>query len=649
MGFSSVIFFILLVVSFSSFQLNRTRSRQDEAYQKSQDAAIALEAAQMSYKMYSVFADAIINGNLEENRKEWDVIKKEQDADLSNISHMTDDEMLLASISALTNKMYDLYEKAYSLLSNGAEISMLTDLDEEFDKAKRDYTEKVTALSKTLQAEMEKANAGFDKTMKNITHISILLGILSLIFGIFSSYKITNNVIVPVQKMVTALKDISEGEGDLTIKIETSNRDELSEMANHFNRFIGKLREIIGEVININNMLVVTSGELANISNQLASGMLLAHRQLENVSAASEQVTASAGNISASTQQAAANVNAVATAAEEMSANANTMASASEQASVNVADVIRRINQLTGNTKNSTENLREVVQQIASTVAAIEEMNATLVEISRNTQNASEISREANEKTALAQNVMLNLNSSAQEIGKVVRVINDISDQTNMLALNATIEAASAGEAGKGFAVVANEVKELARQTAGATDQIAGQIEKMQDATNNAVDAIRKVAEIINNLTVINTTIASSVEEQSITTTEIAKSVTRMSQEASKASTLSEDNSRLASEVSINTEQAGLGVKEIARSSSESALAAAEIARNSEEANFGVNEIARNTTEITQGINDISRNLNQIASTTAEVNSGAEKTKLSAAEMEKITKKLNTLVGKFKV
>ena len=128
-------------------------------------------------------------------------------------------------------------------------------------------------------------------------------------------------------------------------------------------------------------------------------------------------------------------------------------------------------------------------------------------------------------QAATTTETMSKLGQSSQEIGQVVKVITSIAQQTNLLALNATIEAARAGEAGKGFAVVANEVKELARQTAKATEEIGNKIAGVQADTGSAVNAIKEIAGVINKINEISTTIASAVEEQNAATGEISRNV----------------------------------------------------------------------------------------------------------------------------
>ena len=170
----------------------------------------------------------------------------------------------------------------------------------------------------------------------------------------------------------------------------------------------------------------------------------------------------------------------------------------------------------------ASEEVSKTAQAVAT---AVDQMNASIREIAKNAAEAAKVAATAVGVADTTNSSIAKLGESSAEIGKVIKVITSIAQQTNLLALNATIEAARAGEAGKGFAVVANEVKELAKETAKATEDISQKIEAIQADTNGAVTAIREISEIINRIADIQTTIASAVEEQTATTNEMNRNV----------------------------------------------------------------------------------------------------------------------------
>ena len=183
--------------------------------------------------------------------------------------------------------------------------------------------------------------------------------------------------------------------------------------------------------------------------------------------------------------------------AEQLSLTANEMVGAADDSTTqsdNVADATRRLSGTMQSVSGSTTEMSSSVDMVAS---ALEEMNISFTEVSKNCSLASSISSEANQQAQQASNAMEHLHKSAMDIGQVLDAIEDIAGQTNLLALNATIEAASAGDAGKGFAVVANEVKELSRQTAMATEEISGQIATMQANTMQAIEATKAITATI--------------------------------------------------------------------------------------------------------------------------------------------------------
>lgn len=206
-------------------------------------------------------------------------------------------------------------------------------------------------------------------------------------------------------------------------------------------------------------------------------------------------------------------------AAVRLNGSSNELATTSTHVKQNADDTVERAEQV-------SETSRDVSQSVRTVAIAVEQMQESIDEIARSTANATEVVTRAVQTVAQTNDRVETLGTSSGEIGKVIEVITSIAEQTNLLALNATIEAARAGDAGKGFAVVANEVKELAKQTAQATEEISSRIVAIQEDTSGAVEAISEINEVMAQVSDIQSTIASAVEEQSVTTSEIASNIT---------------------------------------------------------------------------------------------------------------------------
>ena len=232
---------------------------------------------------------------------------------------------------------------------------------------------------------------------------------------------------------------------------------------------------------------------------------------------------AAATNKTADTLQ--SSMKSIAQNAQALSSSSQQLAATSQQMSGNAEETSAQANTVATATQQVTTNLNSVA-------TGAEEMTSTVQSISSNAGEAAKVAAEAVKTANGANATVAKLGESSAEIGQVIKVITSIAQQTNLLALNATIEAARAGEAGKGFAVVANEVKELAKQTAKATEDISQKITAIQDDTKRAVEAIGSITGIINQINDISGTIATAVEEQSATTNEMSRNV----QEAAKGS-----------------------------------------------------------------------------------------------------------------
>ena len=317
----------------------------------------------------------------------------------------------------------------------------------------------------------------------------------------------------PIITASNMLKDIAQGEGDLTGRLVVRSRDEVGEMANWFNVFVENIQRIIGSVAKDARQVNDASAELNAISEQVVGGVGQTSQKAQTVAAASE----------------------------EMSTNMNSVAAAMEQAATSVSMV----------------------------ASATEEMTATISEIARNTEKARGMTGDAVSQAGNASAQVAELGSAAQEIGKVIETITEISEQVNLLALNATIEAARAGDAGKGFAVVANEIKELARQTAVATGEIKLKVESIQKTTGGTVTEIGNITRVVNDVNELVSTIAAAVEEQSVTTNEIASNVHQAAQGIEAVNENVAQSSTVSSEISRDIAEVTRAAGEISESSTQ--------------------------------------------------------------------------------
>ena len=366
-------------------------------------------------------------------------------------------------------------------------------------------TETANALIDKVNAISDVAEQGAEAAAAASKTISIACMAIGVVLALALGVLLTRMITRPLAMGVDLAKAMSTG--DLTGSVNIDQKDEIGVLAKALNDMATSLRRMFGDI----------------------------HHGVEEVEGASTQLSGLSGQMSNGTEQAASLSGQVAAAAEEMSSNQNTVAAAMEQASVNV-------------------------NMVAS---AAEQMSATISEIAVNSAKAKDITTEAVDQSHKASKRVSALGRAADEINKVTEVITEISEQTNLLALNATIEAARAGEAGKGFAVVANEIKDLAKQTAGATLDIKNKISGIQRATGETVREINEIQQVIADVDRIVATIATAVEEQSATTKEIADNVGQASAGITEVNENVAQSSTAAQAIAEDIARVSQGAKEL--------------------------------------------------------------------------------------
>ena len=410
---------------------------------------------------------------------------------------------------------------------SGAELTQIneafTKIDDDLDEYGSRVENNLLGIQVSVQKEVEEARLASVNMLSRSKLVAWFVSLVILVVLVVSIFLISKSIIKPITTLTDTLRDISEGEGDLTARINLNRKDEIGLMANYFNRFVEKLHEMISNISRDLVKLSSTSSDLSEIADELSKSSGQTSERANSVSAASEEMTSNMNSVAAAMEQSSTNINTVATAAEEMS--------------------------------------------------------STIAEIAQNAENARNITENAVSKMNESTEIMNELSGSAEDIGKVVETITEISEQVNLLSLNATIEAARAGEAGKGFAVVANEIKELAKQTSEASMEIKAKIDNIQEHSAGSLSSIKEISKVISDVNEIVSTIASAVEEQSSATGEISQNISQASSGSEEVNANINQSSSVAAEISKDISEVSLSSVEIAEKSEQVKLSAEDLSK----------------------------------------------------------------------
>lgn len=443
LGFSSIVTIFVIFAIYEIVELNKLSNLQDEGAGRAEDSVMVMEFMSDLGDMYSIAADAVINGYSENSKNEFSALKKEILEDIVILEKRMDTEeekQWIKNYSTDVNNYIQIIENQLfpRLAQEGANIdSDVKEIDDKIDQARSDSQESLNKIRASLENEMKESDELFDNTSNSVYGITIAVGILIGILSTVIATLLGRNILGSANRLKEVAHELASGNGDLTKRMEILHHDELGDASNDVNTFLDKTHSII-----------VTAKKSAT----------------ENVAVAEE--------LHATSIQ-------IGKRSEESAKSMEQMLQVSSEVSRILTDG-EHTSQITGET---IQNASAKVLNVAQDVLMVSTSLQTIVE----------------EQMELAERLNT-LSQEAAQVKEVLSVISDIADQTNLLALNAAIEAARAGEHGRGFAVVADEVRKLAERTQKSLQESNSTVSVIVQSVNDATDMMSKSAQAIQKL-----------------------------------------------------------------------------------------------------------------------------------------------------
>ena len=474
----------------------------------------------------------------------------------------------------------------------------------------------------------------------------IVIGMMGIAMAAFIIVWLSSSISNPIALLSANMKKAAEG--DFTVRLPAAD-GEIGSLFGACNTLLENNNLSLVNLQKTATKIHVSAEDMLSISSQMAANSEGLNEETSSVSSVTEEFSAGMTQSSNSLSTASSHISAVAASIEEINTTINNVAASAEETSTMAAQSSSLVGSIKDSISKASGSVTLVSNTFNSVAQSVDEINKSISVVSGRCVVAGNKMSDADKKAKNTNVIIRRLETASRQIGKIVGVINDIADQTNMLALNAAIEAAGAGEGGRGFMVVANEVKELAKQTAGATDEINDQIENMQKNMSEAVEAVSEIAAIINEMADFSASLSQEVTRQGKRSDRIADdsaaAANRMSEIAAEINRISEN----ALSVTKTVAGSATGANEIAKSIAEIAVGTREIAMNSERASNDITRIDNAAKEMTAGLLDISKSIELINDSAGEVRRGAGSTQQSSEELLGTASEMEEFISKFKI